>query len=562
MSEVKRHPDFERIRDEFIKYYGKEDGISEYKAFLKALNLDETKNYAYSQREKFSFLKPMLKKLKEDKDNAYYRVLVGFPLKSMNDNLYTKSKLSAAAGSLVNAFDCNVNHMSGLKLPGVRYIAADFEDGAVEAVLRVPKAILCDVNLDKHTYAVGEGRPLYELIDEGIFYNQSLEASEIGEFHFVGSALLTKDTLPGIPLSKIMPLESMSVRLPTLENVVSEALSASQKLKGNIPKITIRLSKEAANVESKNKSDLEGQLSQVQSQINDLNGEVDKVSSAAYGTDDANRCAVLRTKLDGLYTKKNQIINALALLEGRSCPAGQHWDVEKGSCVPDEGAAKLQGTTIVIGKNVADDSKTKNVLGLEAKVKELEQENERLRTSQSAQVISSLNVKASRAESDLENLKLTTATQIESTKNEAAAKVKGAELRAANAEKAYTDESLARQKAEGKVEQLEKTVEKLEKVAAENNKGTIQDGSRIKDLERRLADVQEKNEQLKTENEQLAKKHGELDEKHREQLKKNMELSKELTVVNEELLKTSEKAEKAEEGLKKAKRMAKITVQL
>ena len=133
-----RHSDFERIRNEFIKYYGAEAGDQEYQAWIKALNLDETKSYGSSQREKFSFIKPMLSKLKEDKENVYYKVLVGFPITSMNDNLYTQSKLTAAADSLVGAFDCNLNHLPGYKLPGVRYVAAKFEDGAVEAVLKVP----------------------------------------------------------------------------------------------------------------------------------------------------------------------------------------------------------------------------------------------------------------------------------------------------------------------------------------------------------------------------------------------------------------------------------------
>ena len=230
MATIERHSDFERIRNEFIKYYGSvKMGDDEYRAWLKALNLDEDKSYGSSQKEKFSFLKPMIAKLKEDKDNIYYRVLVGFPLTSMNDNLYTQSKLSAAAGGLVDAFDCNLNHIHDLEFTGCRYIAARFEDGAVEAVLKVPRALLCTIDLSQHYYEVGEGKPLYQYIDEGTIVNQSLEADETGGFHFTGSALLTKDTLPGIPLSRIFPLET----------VVSEALSASQMLKAKLPKLQI-----------------------------------------------------------------------------------------------------------------------------------------------------------------------------------------------------------------------------------------------------------------------------------------------------------------------------------
>ncbi len=540
-----RHPDFDRIFDEFIKYWGKDEGEQEYQAWIKALNLDETKPYAFSQREKFSFLKPMLARLKEDTENVYYRVLVGFPLTSMNNNLYTRSKLAAAASSLVDAFDCNINHLPGHNLPGVRYIAAKFEDGAVEAVLKVPKSVRCAVDLTRHMYDIGEGKPLYELIDEGIFYNQSLEADEEGGFHFTGSALLTKDVLPGIPLSKIMPLEGLqlsetySVRIPTFEKVVSEALSASQKLKGKTLKIQVK--------------------------------GLSKMSE-----------------------------------ETPSCPVGQHWDAAKNACVPDEepGASncnfsgseadypwdqciadmKAQGHDDDSAAKICAAIKNSTVshamlyklaktpaearkLVAERMTKDplfayLANEVERLKTSQNAQVISSLNVAKARAESELENLKLKTAAQIESIKNESAAAVKGAELKAAKAEENYIEESKRRQKAENQVEMLEKTVEKLERQVTENNKSTITDGARIKDLERRLQDAVEKLEQVKAENEKLADANAKTDEKYREMLKKNGELNKELIQTSEKLLETSERAEKLDVDLKKAKRLAKITVNM
>ena len=503
-----RHPDFERIRNEFIKYYGAEAGDQEYQAWLKALNLDETQSYGSSQREKFSFIKPMLAKLKEDKENVYYKVLVGFPLTSMNDHLYTRSKLTAAAETLVDAFDCNLNHLPGYDLPGVRYVAAKFEDGAVEAVLKVPKALRCNIDLTQHMYDIGEGKPLYEWIDEHVIVNQSLEATEMGGFHFVGSALLTKDTLPGIPLSRIFPLE----------HVVSEALSASQKINGKTVKIQIK-----------------------------------GLTNMSEGT--------------------------------QSCPVGQHWDENKGACVPDEGTGKTpEGTSVSVGDNIADSSrKPIEAAALALKLAKTSQEAaqlfaermkndplfayavaeiERLKTSQSALAISSLNVAKARVESELENLKLTTAAQLESAKNEAAAKMKGSELKAAKAEENFIEESRRRQKAEGKVEDLEKQVERLENKASENNKSTIQDGARIKDLERRLQDSEEANQQLKDENEKLVKKKEEIDGKYRDQLKKNLDLSKELTVTNEDLLQTSQRAEKLDTDLKKAKRLAKITVNM
>ena len=58
MSVLERHGDFERTRAEFIKYYGSvQEGDREYKAWRKALGLDEDKSYGQSQ-ERFSFVKP------------------------------------------------------------------------------------------------------------------------------------------------------------------------------------------------------------------------------------------------------------------------------------------------------------------------------------------------------------------------------------------------------------------------------------------------------------------------------------------------------------------------
>jgi len=45
-----RHPDFQRILDEFIHYYKDSmGGWTEYMNWLDALSLDDTKPYAYSQ---------------------------------------------------------------------------------------------------------------------------------------------------------------------------------------------------------------------------------------------------------------------------------------------------------------------------------------------------------------------------------------------------------------------------------------------------------------------------------------------------------------------------------
>jgi hypothetical protein len=81
MSLFERHSDFERVRAEFIKYYGSvQEGDREYQAWLKALGLDEDRSYGSSQ-ERFSFVKPLLAKLRENHDNV-----------SFNKVLYTLHK--------------------------------------------------------------------------------------------------------------------------------------------------------------------------------------------------------------------------------------------------------------------------------------------------------------------------------------------------------------------------------------------------------------------------------------------------------------------------------------
>ena len=97
---VNRSRDFQRIHDEFVNYYKeKVKGESEYYDWLKALRLDESKPYE-NCRESFRWAQDMLHFLKEDENNKYYQITVGFPLRSMNGNLYKERDLIAGALSL------------------------------------------------------------------------------------------------------------------------------------------------------------------------------------------------------------------------------------------------------------------------------------------------------------------------------------------------------------------------------------------------------------------------------------------------------------------------------
>jgi hypothetical protein len=209
-----RHQDFERIRNEFVDYYKNEvKGDKEYYTWLKALCLDE--NLCYGQtHESFKWAKDMIKLVSEDTQNKYYKVLVAFPLKSMNGNVYHEADLIQAALTLKGVHP-SVNHKDEFwlspKNPNNRWgtvtvLGAKYEDGAVEALLQVPKSTLCPV-------CTNRGTPIYELIDNKQIVNVSLEGSWINanggfQFNEKGFTLLTSNVLPGIPLARVFPIEA------------------------------------------------------------------------------------------------------------------------------------------------------------------------------------------------------------------------------------------------------------------------------------------------------------------------------------------------------------------
>jgi len=211
-----RHPDFEKIYRAFMKRYcGSPDNECEkgkrvYYAWLNKMGLDDTKPYRKPQ-EKFNWAKSAFSFLKQDKNAKYYKVEALFPVVSMNNNVYTEEELIRAARTLIGK-PVNLNH-EGHTLKGVEIIDAEYEDGAVEVLLRVLK-----------TAGRGLGVNICDMIDKGEIVHVSIEAScrnislepMDGEFGrkceglvFTGLALLTKDVLPGVPLTRIEPVERL-----------------------------------------------------------------------------------------------------------------------------------------------------------------------------------------------------------------------------------------------------------------------------------------------------------------------------------------------------------------
>jgi len=204
-----RHQDFEKIYQAFMWRYcnGQAEcdiGKSNYYAWLNKLGLDDTKQYQHPQenREKFSWIKPHLEFIKEDEQAKYFKVEALFPLSSMNRNVYTKDELIRACRTLIGK-PVNLNHTDEV-LPEVQIVDADYEDDTVECLDRI----------EKNSKAL-------QMIERGDILQVSIEAAclrgteETPEGNackgqiFTGKALLTKDVLPGVPLTRIMPVEKL-----------------------------------------------------------------------------------------------------------------------------------------------------------------------------------------------------------------------------------------------------------------------------------------------------------------------------------------------------------------
>jgi len=216
------HPDFVKIYRQFLKRYcGSDDECEEGKSFyygwLKRKGLDDTKPYR-SPQEAFKWAQPIFQLIKEDPDYKYHKVWAAFPLSSMNLNVYTEDELLRGARTIIGR-PVNVNH-NEISLVEASIIDAEYEDGAVECVLKVQK-----------------NSELNRQIESGEIAEVSIEASCLRGVEpspegsicqglvFTGLALLTKDVLPGIPLTRIEPVERLFERV-----IVTEVERMSEKV--------------------------------------------------------------------------------------------------------------------------------------------------------------------------------------------------------------------------------------------------------------------------------------------------------------------------------------------
>ncbi|MEM0050709.1 MAG: hypothetical protein QXW39_09290, partial [Candidatus Bathyarchaeia archaeon] len=179
-----RHEDFEKIYQQFIKRYGKEKGEQYYYAWLRMLGLDETKPYGSQVKEAFRWAR-----LQGDE---YYYCEAAFPVESMNKNIYSEEELIRAARTLIGK-PVNLNHEQ--PLDGVEIVDAEYEDGAVECILRITN--------EKIRKMIDNGEIIHVSIEADFREAEVVNGIKPKGLVFTGLALLTKNVLPGIPLTRI-----------------------------------------------------------------------------------------------------------------------------------------------------------------------------------------------------------------------------------------------------------------------------------------------------------------------------------------------------------------------
>ena len=229
-----RHPDFEKIHVTFMQHYSKDLVLGEarYLEWLKDSGLDEIRGYyvqgaerAAGVRQSFGWAKFLLQFVKEDQDARYYKVEALFPVESMNKDSppFTRDEVLQAARSLTGK-PSDLNHDYSRLLQGVEVVAAQFDDDCVECLVRVPKS-----------------SPLIGMIERKEIVSVSIE----GEWShgipgqglvLTGLGWLTVESrLPGIPLTRIVPVEQIvecfAVKAQVLEHLKAESHHVHGKVK-------------------------------------------------------------------------------------------------------------------------------------------------------------------------------------------------------------------------------------------------------------------------------------------------------------------------------------------
>jgi hypothetical protein len=282
-----RHPDFEKIHSAFLSHYSQDLklGESRYEDWVAFSGLDQTQSYylqgaarAAGTKQSFNWANFLLQFVKEDKDALYYKVEALFPVESMNKDSppFTRDEVLQAARSLTGK-PSDLNHDFSKTLAGVEVVAAQFEDDCVECLVRVPKTSI-----------------LVGMIDRKEIVNVSIE----GEWShgvpgqglvLTGLGWLTKDTmLPGIPLTRIMPVEKIAESFRGVEILEEkQILEIAEKVAAKIGEKTPENEKLKTDLTEAQKkvSEAEGKLKLSEAALLEANAKLGPVETKLSATE-------------------------------------------------------------------------------------------------------------------------------------------------------------------------------------------------------------------------------------------------------------------------------------
>ncbi len=560
---MSRHQDFQRIYIEFGDYYKDAvKGEREYYDWLHALSLDESKPYGYS-RESFKWAKTMLKFLKEDAENKYYGIIVGLPLMSMNGNIYRERDLIAAALSLKGKHP-SLNHKDEFWFNesnryGVLTVEdAKYEDGAVEAVLKVPKNAVCPIC---------NGAKMTDLIDKQHIINVSLEGKNNGAFEFTDPpfTLLTSDVLPGIPLARIKPLEQ----------IVSEAFNSTKSTgnKKNMkiqPKITEETANSKVNVHSSN-PDFRGEWGTPVTSDALIDSQND-LAKTAVGNPAASDN--LKMQSGGAYADgTNKEINREAADSDPAleCPMGTKMNPDTGKCEPTDEmpmeSAEPKGVPATTAGPTKDTSMPKEDDGFAGPSRS------KPPTFSAPDAGAFPSTKAGKYATSLHN------TVAGTTPFEELTEAKVAQIRAETHEAIARDETEKLKESIGKVEAIwteryakldkerstlqannlsQEQIIKEQQTAIRNEQLRCEDiRVEMRELKNQFADITTVSNKFQHLTEDLKLQNADVTKKYQNGLHNNLELSQKLTQANEEYLALAKNKDELEEKLGHARNLAK-----
>jgi hypothetical protein len=542
-QEAFKHPDFQKIQSQFIQQCGEQEGLQRYQEWVDRLGLDESKSYMSnaSMREKFQWIQRHadFRLWKEDTEAKYWRVEAGFPVESMNENVYTKEELTRAART-IKGKTINLNHK--FSLPTIEILAGEYESDIVECVVRVPNSLHCPI--------CDRTKTINDLIESGGIVNVSLEAScdygtgphgECEGMNFTGLSLLTKDVLPGIPLTRLMPLESIMVEALQVNETKTE-VKKMKKLEAKIVE-----NKEADYPWDQCISDMKTQgydddsAAKACAAIKNRTVTHAKLYGFAKTDKEAIDYVLKKYKEDKLFAyeldkfakeAERDIAPTVVMPDAHNqCPEGMRLDTGLGQCVKTEecpqGEHFDQKVQQCIPDTQEDSVKVQTVMGTQPGPNE---------------ELTPLEEKVNRIKAEI--------------------KAKTAEEQAVVWEKQFTDLDKKHHELLGKNAAQEKTVQDLRKEATELNEKRLKLDGDLREEQNQTDKLHRQIREMQKNMDELNNTYGEVSKKYNSAVGINLELSKKLTKANEDYLDIASKNELLEAALNRSQIQAKKIIRI